>query len=240
MIRAVTFDLWNTLLCERFYSDYRIGLLVHALDEEGFPRDRHRVEVEYSSTIDFFYEVWMKERRHIPATKLMKFILNRLDVHLPAEIKNRLVKNFEEAILKDPPPLVRDARKVLESLHGLYIIGLVSNSGVTPGRVLRQVLDDQKVLQYFSCTMFSDEVGYHKPHPTIFRKAIKELNVKANDTIHIGDLLEPDVAGAKAVGMKTVWFNATERNNQTHESEFAPDHEIRALSQLPGILERKK
>jgi putative hydrolase of the HAD superfamily len=240
MIKAVTFDLWNTLLCEKFYSDYRINLLVHALNEEGFPQDRHRVEVEYSSTIDFFYEVWMKERRHIPAAKLMEFILNRLDVHLPAEIKNRLVKSFEEAILHDPPPLVRDARKVLESIHGLYIVGLISNSGVTPGRVLRQVLNDQKILQYFSCTLFSDEVGYHKPHPTIFRKAIKELNVKANDTIHVGDLLEPDVAGAKAVGMKAVWFNATERNYQTDEIELTPDHEIKTLSQLLGILKGKK
>jgi len=236
MVRAVTFDLWNTILCDRDYGDYRIDLLTRTLNEEGFARDRHIVEVEYSSTIDFFNEVWRKERRHMPVTKLTEFILNRLDVHLPAEVKSSLVKDFKTAIFNDPPPLVKDAKRVLESLHGRYGIGLISNSGVTPGRNLRQVLNNHKVLQYFSCTVFSDEVGYHKPHPIIFRKAIGKLQVEASDAIHVGDILEADVVGAKAVGMKAVWFNMAEKNWQKDEIQFVPDYEIENLTELTEIL----
>ncbi|TET62984.1 MAG: hypothetical protein E3J47_02630 [Candidatus Stahlbacteria bacterium] len=43
--------------------------------------------------------------------------------------------------------------------------------------------------------------------PIVFSKALEKLKVRALETIHIGDLLETDIAGAKAVGMKTVWFN---------------------------------
>lgn len=236
MVKAVTFDLWNTILCDRDYGDYRIDLLTRTLNEEGFARDRHIVEVEYSSTIDFFNEVWRKERRHMPVAKLTEFILNRLDVHLPAEVKSNLVKDFKAAIFNDPPPLVKDAKRVLESLHGRYGIGLISNSGVTPGRNLRQVLNNHKVLQYFSCTVFSDEVGYHKPHPIIFRKAIGKLQVEASDAIHVGDILEADVVGAKAVGMKAVWFNMTEKNWQKDEIQFVPDYEIENLTELTEIL----
>lgn len=236
MVRAVTFDLWNTILCDRDYDNYRLDLLTQTLNEEGFTRDRRRVEVEYSSTIDFFNEVWRKERRHMPVAKLTEFILNRLDVHLSAEVKSDLIKGFEAAIFDDPPPLVKDAKRVLKTLHSRYGIGLISNSGVTPGRNLRQVLSNHKILQYFRCTVFSDEVGYHKPHPLIFKKAMGKLQVEADDAIHVGDLLEADIVGAKAVGMKTVWFNMAEKNYQRDEIQFVPDYEIKNLTQLTEIL----
>jgi HAD superfamily hydrolase (TIGR01549 family) len=236
LVKAVTFDLWNTILYEKDYGDCRIDLLTQTLNREGFSRDRHMVEVEYSSTIDFFFEVWMKERRHMPVAKLTEFVLHRLDVCLPAEVKNRLVKGFEEVILNDPPLLVENAERVLKSLHNKYAIGLISDSGVTPGRHLRRVLNDHKVLQYFRCTIFSDEVGYHKPHPTIFRKAIEKLQVKPSDIMHVGDLLESDVTGAKAIGMKTIWLNNGENKRQT--KEISPDYEIKSLSELLEILEK--
>ena len=236
LIRAVTFGLWNTILCEKNYGDLRINLLMQALNKEGYSRSRHRVEAEYSATIDFFYEVWMKERRHMPAAKLTDFILHRLDVHLLTEVKNELVKRFERAIFSNPPPLVMDAARVLKSLHNQYRIGLISNSGVTPGRHLSKVLNDHKVLRYFSCTVFSDEIGFHKPHPKIFRRAIDELQVKANETIHVGDLPESDVAGAKAMGMKAIWFNKDE--SKLKAEEFSPDYEIRSLPELLVALEK--
>ena len=127
----------------------------------------------------------------------------------------------------------------MDSLYDHYTIGLISNSGVTPGRNLRQVLDNHGILQYFHCTVFSDEVGYHKPHPIIFQKAIDELQIEANDIVHVGDLFEADVAGAKASGMKAVWFNATERNHQIDEIGLVPDYEIKALTQLLEILKAR-
>jgi putative hydrolase of the HAD superfamily len=235
MIEAVTFDLWNTLLCDRHYGDYRIGLLMQILRDEGAPRDRNAVEAAYQSAMNLLNEAWRKERRHIPAAELTEFILSELDIDLPSELKSVLVRSFEEVILNDPPPLVKDAGIVLQSLHSRFRIGLISNAGVTPGRNLRRVLNGHGVLQYFRCTVFSDEVGYHKPHPTIFRKAVEELQVKASETLHVGDLLEADIIGAKAMGMKAVWFNVAERSYQKGTT-FVPDYEIQALSQLLEII----
>jgi len=236
MIEAVTFDLWNTLLCDRHYGDYRIDLLMPTLRNEGSPRDRHVVKATYLSAINLLNEAWKKKRRHIPTAELTEFILSELGAQLPTELKNALVKSFEEVILNDPPPLVTDAAMVLQSLHNRFKIGLISNAGVTPGRNLQRVLKGHGVLQYFRCTVFSDEVGYHKPHPTIFRKAVEKLQVKASETVHVGDLFEADVIGAKAIGMKAVWFNAAERSYQTNGTKFVPDYEIQALSQLLEII----
>lgn len=237
MIKAVTFDLWNTLLCDRHYGDYRIDILKQMLENEGFSRDRHIVKTAYSSAMNYSIERWKKERRHIPAAELTEFILRDLDVHLSTELKSVIINGFEEAIFNDPPPLMKDANIVLKSLHNRYRIGLISNSGVTPGRVLRKILGGHTVLRYFRCTVFSDEVGYHKPHPIIFRRAVGELQVKADEAIHVGDLLEADVAGAKAIGMKTVWLNIAEKGYQGDYVKFLPDYEIGNLSQLMEILE---
>ncbi len=238
MVDAVTFDLWNTLLCDRHYGDYRINLLTRILRNEGFSRDRQVARAAYSSMIDYFNEAWRRERRHVPAEDLTEFVLGRLEVHLPNDLKSALVKGFEEAIFHDPPPLMKYAEEVLKSVHRRHRIGLISNSGVTPGRILRRVLRDHRVLQYFSCTVFSDEVGYHKPHPAIFRRAVEELQVEVSEVMHVGDLVEVDVAGAKAIGMKAVWFNNTERQYQIDEMEFTPDYEIVTLSQVMEILEK--
>lgn len=238
MIRAVAFDLWSTLLRNRNYSSHRIDTLAHALESEGFHRDRDTVEAAYLSTMAFFNEAWRTERRHIPATELTKFILDRLDVSLPSALQNRLVKDFEEAIFVDPPQLVKGAKKVLKALHGFYEIGLISNSGVTPGRILRRVLSIRGILKYFDCTVFSDEVGHQKPHPLIFKKAVGEMQVKAGEAIHVGDLLESDIAGAKALGMKAVWFNRTGSNREKTKTKFVPDYEIKALSELLEFLSK--
>jgi FMN phosphatase YigB (HAD superfamily) len=54
--------------------------------------------------------------------------------------------------------------------------------------------------------------------------------------LHVGDLFEADVIGAKAIGMKAVWFNVVARSYQKTGTKFVPDYEIQALSQLLEII----
>lgn len=53
------------------------------------------------------------------------------------------------------------------------------------------------------------------------------------EAAHIGDLLRTDVAGAKAVGMKTIWLKM---KGQAMAGGAEPDHVVTSLSQLPDIL----
>lgn len=237
MIRAVTFDLWNTLLCNRDYGESRIDILRRILEKEGFSRDRDAVKDAYLSTLEFSTNMWREERRYVPVRELIRLILGDLRVVMPVASECLIVRRFEETIFEDPPPLMEHAETVLESLHTDYRIGLISNSGMTPGRILRDVLDSHGVLLYFSCTIFSDEVGYHKPHPLIFMRAIENLQVKAEEVIHVGDILESDIVGAKAVGMEAAWFGLHGVEHSREAAEFLPGYRIETLSQLLEILE---
>ena len=96
--------------------------------------------------------------------------------------------NFE--IFEDVLPTLAELRA-----HGLKI-GLVSNTG-------RNL--DEFVAHHglgVDAAVSSGAHGKTKPHPTIFLSALKRLVVEPADAVMIGDSIEDDVEGAKAVGMR--------------------------------------
>lgn len=235
LVKAVTFDLWNTLLCAKNYEEHRVSVLSTILEEDGFSRDKDKIRSAYESAIIHFDNLWKTDTKYhvISAAKSTAIILRDLNTRLSRSSVRRIIKEFEEVILLDPPLLVEDVKMVLKKLDKQHRIGLISNSGITPGRILRKVLDKLEVLRYLDCTVFSDEIGYTKPNQLIFREAIKILQSTPHETVHIGDLLHTDVVGAKFFGMKTVWLN---RAGEVNKSDINPDYEVGQLFQIIEIL----
>lgn len=109
--------------------------------------------------------------------------------------------------------LASTTHALLESLraHGLKL-GLVSNALDPPG-LLHRDLARFGVAERLDFAVFSSEIGWRKPHPAIFERALTELGVEAAATLFVGDTLATDVAGAQALGMHTcqaLWFRADE------------------------------
>ena len=77
--------------------------------------------------------------------------------------------------------------------------------------------------------MISEEAGVAKPDPAIFRRA-RALPAEAAETVMIGDAWATDIAGARAAGMRAIWFNpcGTSRPEPWHDVD-----EIRALEPVP-------
>jgi putative hydrolase of the HAD superfamily len=63
---------------------------------------------------------------------------------------------------------------------------------------------------------------------------LKVLGVSASETVFVGDTLDADIEGAKAVGMKAVYI---ERRSEKVE-HVSPDQTIKSLSELPIVLSR--
>ncbi|MCK4498559.1 HAD family hydrolase [Candidatus Bathyarchaeota archaeon] len=234
MIKAVTFDLWNTIFSEAHYGDRRVDILKRILVCEGFSIETDTLKTAYSSAMKLFELTWSANRRHVDAEEMIEHILAELGTRLPRKARRKAIDGFEAAILDDPPHLENGTEVVLKSLSSSHRIGLISNSGVTPGKILRKMLKSHKIYDYFQCTVFSDEVGYHKPHSAIFREALEALEVRAQEVIHVGDMLETDVAGAKAIGMKAVWLSMSKDSEDFNPQ---PDYRIEDLLQLRDIRE---
>ena len=235
MSKALTFDLWNTLIADVDYSKRRIGILLHVCEQQQCFRDVSAVRAAYQSAMRLWDECWRVKRKGISIHELIGHIFDILNIHLKKTIQDDVVARFAGVVVADPPPMLDFASSILEVLHTKYRIGLVCDTGFTPGQVLRQVLQGHNMLQYFCCLLFSDEVGATKPSALIFQRTLDALQLNADEVVHIGNLLQTDVVGAKAMGMTAVWINRGEGGDPSKIS-YRPDHEIKHLHELIRIF----
>ena len=90
--------------------------------------------------------------------------------------------------------------------------GLVSNT-MEPRWLLLRDLAEQRLDERLDVVVFSSDLGIRKPRPEIFLRALDELRVAPERVLFVGDRLDADVRGARAVGMRTVqamWYRAEE------------------------------
>lgn len=122
---------------------------------------------------------------------------------------------------------------LLEELRKRHKLGVVSNLGIP--EVVPITLDRFGIKKYFDVIIASGSVGYRKPSPVIFKKALEAMGTLAEETVFVGDSLYHDVQGAKTVGMKTVWLKGNIRSEEN--TEVIPDKTIESLEELPKALE---
>jgi len=214
-ISAVTFDLWDTLIQEhpggaQRVAKSRVHEIVRILNETGAVHAEREVQDAYDKSGIFLELTWSK-RRDLTVRDQVLFLLNCIDDKLVGRLKGQdldeIEKAYSEGILGNPPMLLPGAEEALRSVKAKgYRTGLISNTGRTPGSVLRLVMQDMGILHHFDVTSFSNELLVRKPAETIFRKTLDGLRVPPRAAVHIGDNPEQDIEGAKSVGMHAIQF----------------------------------
>ncbi len=82
----------------------------------------------------------------------------------------------------------------------------------------------------FDMVVTSEECRSYKPRPETFRKALATLGLPPEDTLHVGDSLSADVAGARAAGIPVLWINPKGRKSPP---ELTPEY---VSADLTGVL----
>ncbi len=113
-------------------------------------------------------------------------------------------------------------------------LGIVSNTNV-PAPMLDQHLEEVDLLKYFPVRVYSCDVGVRKPRPAMFLPALRALNCKPQHTLFVGDKPSLDIRGAGRLGMITV---LKVRVGKPPRSRYRPDHVIKHLTELPGLLDK--
>jgi putative hydrolase of the HAD superfamily len=199
MIKAVTFDLWGTLILDssqydRTLARKREDLLYAALGGKASREDIRAAMGRTRSRIEEM-RVTMKD---VPTSEHVRLLQTFL------KVDSDLEHAYTGAILYMLPPLNPYSLEVLTTVKHAAKVGLISNTGITPGRVLRKALSKLGIWSFFDVGLFSNEIGYLKPHPQIFQEASRELGVSLTEMLHVGDDKITDIEGASAVGMRTL------------------------------------
>lgn len=263
-IKAVTFDLWETLLLERNGDSSRRILarsknLAKVLNKYGAEVSVKNLVSALKSMPPWLVSIW-KTDNDVTHLEQIRFIVNTASkgsVTIKEEWVNELSWAYVSPLFEIPPYVDPDAHGVLRWLKDRNkLIGLICNTGHTPGFGIRKFLEKESVAEYFDLMLFSDEVGIRKPNPRIFQIAAKKLNVKPHEVVHVGDNLKSDVWGAKNAGLKAIYLSTETGRDKIAESdptslvsisrklgnlkekEIVPDRTITSLGMVVEAIER--
>ncbi len=95
--------------------------------------------------------------------------------------------------------------EVLEYLAPNYKLHIITNGFQ---EIQDKKLKNANIYGYFDQVVNSEQAGVKKPHPQIFKLALDRANCDSNSALMIGDNLEADILGAKAMGFHAIHFNA--------------------------------
>jgi putative hydrolase of the HAD superfamily len=246
-IRAVTFDIWDTIVDDnsdepkraakglRSKRDERRHLVWEALNTVE-PIDLETVVQAYGVADAGFNIVWKENHINWTVDQHMRVILNGLGRTLPADTMAKLIEDIGRMEVDIPPNKIEGINEALEALHGRYKLCIVSDAIVTPGTGLREILEMYGVKKYFDgCFAFSDEVGHSKPHITMFQSAADQMGVELNEIVHIGDRDHNDIKGPHAIGAKGILFTATRPDDRDITTADAICDNYK---DMPAIIER--
>lgn len=235
-VEAVLFDLFDTLLLlesDQTYYQPCLKKMHQYLTKNGVNVPFDDFSRVYFDVRDRFYSESRKSLEEPHFNVRVSQTLQRLGCDLDAS--DHIVVGATMAFASEFMRYVsldKDAIAVLQKLHGRYKVGLVSNFGIPEcGRKLLKVYSLEKFFDYI---VISGEVNQRKPSPKIFERALKALDVDASRTVFVGDMLDLDIMGPKAVGMKTVLI---ERKPLNEDIDVKPDKTIKSLPELLDMLD---
>ena len=227
MIKAILWDIDNTLLSFRDSESaaikrcFEIFSLGECTDE--MVREYHDINNRYWNLL----EAGEMTKSEILVGRFREFFSNHgLDISAAEAFNDEYqFRLSDEIVFCDGAP------DVLLQLRGRYIQCAASN-----GTKVSQTLKLKKSgLDLIMDRIFiSEDVGFEKPRREYFDAVLAELSpIEPREIMMVGDSLTSDMRGSFDYGLVTCWYNP---GGTVNDSGMVFDHEIRHLSQVPGIL----
>jgi HAD superfamily hydrolase (TIGR02253 family) len=222
MIKAVIFDLDNTLVDFIAMKEAAIEAAVLAMIDAGLKMPREEAKrkifkiydeegIEDQKVFDKFFkkEFGIIDHR-IHAAGIIGYRRARgaatvLYPHVQLTLMELVKRGLKLAVVSDAPRLQAWLRLCQLNLHHI-----------------------------FDAVITFEDTHKKKPDPEPFKRALEQLNIKADEAIMVGDWAERDIVGAKPLGIKTVFARYGDRFNTKHSGA---DYEIPDIIQLLDIID---
>lgn len=240
-VTALTFDLWNTLYAADGGAmdkvrPLRVEALRRLLVAGGVHPSEDEMNLAYRSGFDAYMEAW-SAGMHFGASHQALHFLHHFGID-PASVGDdaiaRAALEIEDVSRSADLELLPGVGETIPTLTERgYRLGIISDTSLTPGRILREFLRKDGLLRHFAVLTFSDETGYPKPDRRMFESTLAGLGAQPSRAAHVGDTPRTDIAGAKAVGMVTIRCAGTTDHPDPPEADFV----IRDHRELLTILQ---
>lgn len=224
MIKAIVFDLDNTLMDFMLMKNGAVRAAIIAMQDAGlnlsFEEAKARIDAIYKDQGIEFQTVF---------DQMLTDLLGKIDYKiLSAGIVAYRIER--EANLKTYPGVYST---LIELIKMGIKLAIVSDA---PSKEAWLRLSYLNLHHIFDVIITYDEARERKPSPVPFNLALKELNLKANECLMIGDWAERDMVGAKVVGMKTVFARYGDTFNTGNPDS---DYDINDIRELIKIVKKE-
>ena len=232
-VQGIGFDFFGTLI-------YATAEVTVCLDNICTQLELHNIHIspeEFTQTYRHITRGYREERHHahkeVNNARWLQATLHQLGYNL--EISSPTIRDAVSAYFSPwTLQVYDDVYPVLNALVSQYPLGLMSNFTHSP--FIHDALKRFNLLPYFKTIIVSDDIGWRKPHPNIFKYFLKEMNIAADKVLFIGDDLACDVIGAQNVGMKSAWLRRLPSNDRDLNLIAKPDVTITSLADLHAII----
>jgi HAD superfamily hydrolase (TIGR01509 family) len=179
----VIFDLWNTIA---------------VWPEDLWAETRPRVAEHLGLSVEEFESRWYGELAHMREMGPMSDVLALFD--LTPDDAERVSALRREVTRKGLVPVPG----AVETIAALRERGLKTGLITVCSEDVVSLWAETDFHGLFDAEVFSAAVGLRKPDPRIYRIALEELGVDAQDAMFVGDGANDELAGAERVGMTAV------------------------------------
>lgn len=245
-IKAVSFDLWDTIIRDDSDEPKRRAkglpakrearrLLLHAALAKEAPISYDSVALAYDVADSAFNRVWREHHITWTIGERLDVALKGLGRTLSGAAFAEVVRAHERMEIEIRPDCVEGIDETLAELASRYKLCVASDAIVSPGWALRELLESYGLARHFSAFAFSDEVGRAKPDRAMFERAASALGVELARMVHVGDREHNDVKGPHALGMKAILFTGT---RDADRAGTTADAVCERHADLPAIVDR--
>ena len=204
-IRAITFDFWRTLFADGVEPVERRQIRIDALCRATGANPEAARQALLAGETEFLHH-HINDQRTLNPIDAVHIVARELKVSIDDVTANELAEIFGAAILEYPPGPIEGGLDAVRAAAQRLPVGIISDSGISPGKSLRTILDRNGYSPYLRHMAFSDEVGVAKPQALMFESTAQALGIQVDELLHIGDLEGTDIQGAKRVGARAALF----------------------------------
>lgn len=239
MLRAVLFDLWETLINDRPERAtprraWRSRAVRDVLLRHGHEASPETVLTALDATGAALGRLH-DEGKDLKTGGRARLFVSEVEAQTGVAPPEATVPELEAAITAMPieiaPALAPFAVETVAAIKARGLAtALVCNAGFTTAPALLPMLAHYGLSPHLDVMVFSDELGFAKPDPRIFARAVDGLGVAASDCAFVGDNPHTDIGGAQAAGLYTVQIGDKRRDG------IVPDARIEDLNELLEAL----
>jgi putative hydrolase of the HAD superfamily len=210
VVTDIFFDLDHTLW--DFEKNSRLTFL-KIFESNGIEQDIDDFLTVYVPLNLQYWKLYREERITKGALRYerLRKAFDAVDYEVEDPMINLLSEQYIEH-LSSFNHLIPNAIDILDYLKPKYRLHIITNGFQ---EIQEKKLRKSNILNYFDQVVNSEMAGVKKPDPRIFKLALKMADTEADRSMMIGDNIEADILGARAVGLKTLHFNA--HNEPVHD-----------------------